>query len=259
MSTTYMLLDLPTPGADEGTWDDELNAALTDVDAHDHTSAKGKPVPTAGLDINADLDFNSNALDAVSTVRLDDQADVLETSDDIRNVYVVDGDLYYNNGSGIPIQMTDGNNIATPPPTVPDAYQQFTFALDGPYYVANDSTFPAIDQGARFIAPFDLVITDVYIQSKTQGSSGTTEIDLKKSTSASGTWTSIFATTPKVTSTASGAAWVSTSTTATGYTAPQLTVLAAGMTEGQALRLDIVSAMSGTPSDVYVTIVFTTN
>lgn len=48
---------LPTPDGDTGIWDDELNAALRNYEAHDHTAGKGLQVPTAGIKINADLSF----------------------------------------------------------------------------------------------------------------------------------------------------------------------------------------------------------
>lgn len=45
MATPDMGLDLPVPGVTTGpTWANKLNAALTTVDSHDHSSGKGAPV-----------------------------------------------------------------------------------------------------------------------------------------------------------------------------------------------------------------------
>ena len=56
-TTTEMLLSLPTLGGDPGTYDDQLNASLARIDLHNHTTGLGVQVPTAGLDIDANLTF----------------------------------------------------------------------------------------------------------------------------------------------------------------------------------------------------------
>lgn len=120
MATSYMNLNLPTPGGDSNTWDDKINAALTTVDAHDHSPDKGTQVPTSGLNINADLDIKENHLDRVASVRTSTQAAVLAGSDDVNSFYSVNGNAYFNNGSGIPVQITSGNSVTTPSsPLVP--------------------------------------------------------------------------------------------------------------------------------------------
>ncbi len=121
MSTTYMNLDLPSPTVTDGPeWATDLNTALTTIDAHDHSSDKGTQIPTSGISINADLSFENFAQNDVETVRFEDQAAALATSDDIRNLYVITGNLWYNNGSGIPVQLTSGTSISTPSsPLVP--------------------------------------------------------------------------------------------------------------------------------------------
>ena len=60
-TTPNMNLVLPDVGVEVGPlWATEQDNAFAAVDAHDHTSTKGKKVPTAGLNINDDLTFNSN-------------------------------------------------------------------------------------------------------------------------------------------------------------------------------------------------------
>lgn len=58
MSTPNMNLTLPFIGGDFNNWGSELNGDLSAIDLHDHTTGKGVKVPTAGLNINADLSFN---------------------------------------------------------------------------------------------------------------------------------------------------------------------------------------------------------
>lgn len=115
MSTTpLMVLDLPVVGP-SGTagpdWATKLNAALTLVDSHDHTTNKGTRVPSAGLNINADLSFAGFNATSLKSSRYSSQSAALASSSDKSCVYVVSGDLYYNNSSGTAIQITAGSGI----------------------------------------------------------------------------------------------------------------------------------------------------
>jgi microcystin-dependent protein len=109
----YNNLTLPDPTVTTGpTWSTELNAALTTLDAHDHTPGKGTLVPTAGLNINADLNFNSHAATAVTKAAFTSQASAFSAATTLA-VYVVNGDLWYNNNSGTPVQLTAGSSITS--------------------------------------------------------------------------------------------------------------------------------------------------
>ena len=62
-STTFMNLSLPTVSVTLGpTWATQVNTAFETIDSHDHSSGKGTKVPSAGLNINANVDFNENAI-----------------------------------------------------------------------------------------------------------------------------------------------------------------------------------------------------
>jgi hypothetical protein len=111
MSTYYMVLDLPVVSATLGpVWASNLNDALTVVDAHDHTSGKGKQVPTAGILINADLVFNNYAASDLELTGYRSVGAALGAGV-TSSVYVVNGDLYYNNGSGQNIKITNGSTL----------------------------------------------------------------------------------------------------------------------------------------------------
>src|ERR1044072_6827003 len=58
-TTPNMGIDKPTLGGDAGAWDDKINAALDQIDAHDNSSGKATTVKTNGISINADLTFSS--------------------------------------------------------------------------------------------------------------------------------------------------------------------------------------------------------
>lgn len=107
MTTPNMNLTLPvvsqTPGP---TWASEINADLSLIDSHNHTSGNGALVPVAGLDINADLSLDTHALTDVTKVVLLNGASATNNS-----VYAVAGNLWWTNGGGTPVQITSGNAV----------------------------------------------------------------------------------------------------------------------------------------------------
>jgi hypothetical protein len=110
--TPNMTLDLPSVSVTVGPdWATLLNAALTLVDAHDHTTGKGVKITPAGLNINADVDFNESYIGDCGGLRLKSHSAVLVTPSDIRELYSVSGDLYYNNSSGTAVQITSGGSV----------------------------------------------------------------------------------------------------------------------------------------------------
>lgn len=101
---------LVTVGPD---WAQLLNTIVDVVDAHDHSSGKGLRVTTAGLNIDADLEFNGNDATELRSTRLESQGAALVDPADLRCVYAVGGDLYYNNGSGAAVQITNGTAVVS--------------------------------------------------------------------------------------------------------------------------------------------------
>lgn len=117
--TPYMNLDLPTTLVTLGPdYADQNNDAFTTVDAHDHTSGKGKQVPSAGLDINANLNFQSKKPYNLYSTQYIAQGSTLTGAGNALSVFTYSGDLYYTNGSGSAIQLTDGGSIVSSPSTV---------------------------------------------------------------------------------------------------------------------------------------------
>lgn len=141
MSTTpNMLLLLPIPTITPGpTYASEEVTAFTVIDAHDHTTGKGVPVPTLGLNINNDLTFNGyNAIDLRST-RYAIQTAVLSAPTDLACIYSVNGNLYWNNQLGQPVQITSGAAIdATTIGGIGGDYATSTALL---FYTSADRTF----------------------------------------------------------------------------------------------------------------------
>lgn len=106
--------------------------------------------------------------------------------------------------------------------------------------------------------PTNAQIVAITLQHNTSGSGGTSELDIQWSTQNSGTWASIFSTTPKATSAApsdsqwdlvyndSTATFASVSTTPTGCTVPVFSKTT--FNAGDRLRCRAVTNQTGTPN-----------
>ena len=92
--------------------------------------------------------------------------------------------------------------------------------------------------------PFNAEIIKVISYNMVAGTSGTTELDIKRATSSGGSFTSIFAITPKFSSAAASNVWTDEGTvipTQPGVTKPVLTSV--NLNANDALRFDIITAM----------------
>lgn len=111
-----MNLDLPVPTVTQGPeWAEQINEAFETVDDHDHTAGKGKPIPASGLNINDDVPLNQNNLTSARSYNMANLALPISDPADVRSLYAVGGELYYNDGAGNQIQLTSGGalNAAT--------------------------------------------------------------------------------------------------------------------------------------------------
>jgi hypothetical protein len=111
MATPLMNLDLPVVGPSGTigpTYATMLNTALNLVDSHDHTTGKGPKVTPAGINVNANFNFNSFGQYNVNYLKLVDQS---ATVSDFVSVFAKDGDLYWKNDGGVDVQITLGNTI----------------------------------------------------------------------------------------------------------------------------------------------------
>ena len=116
MATTFMNLNLPTVSVTLGPeWATSLNTAIETVDSHDHTSGKGTQIPTAGLNINANLDFNQFAIQNVNFHNMINRTTSSPSGSEFASsISVFSGNLYFTNSSGVAIQVTDGGGLVTP-------------------------------------------------------------------------------------------------------------------------------------------------
>jgi hypothetical protein len=107
-----MGLTLPTVGVTLGPeWATEVNAAFTQIDAHNHTTGQGVPIPTNGISINADFPFNSFNATLLRSTNYVNQVSPLSGVNDIGCIYVSGGNLWYNNQVGQQVQITQGAGL----------------------------------------------------------------------------------------------------------------------------------------------------
>jgi microcystin-dependent protein len=138
--TPYMGLLLPDPTVTPGpTYATEEVTAFTTIDSHNHTEGNGAPIPTLALDIDNDLPFNGYNATEFRAVRFNSQSATLSLPTDITELYVVNGNLFYNNQLGQPVQITNGAAIdATSIGGIGGDYATSTASV---FYTAADETF----------------------------------------------------------------------------------------------------------------------
>lgn len=164
-----MNLTLPVPGTTSGPeYAQQNNAAFEAIDAHDHTSSKGVQVPTAGLNINANLPFNGYSPTGLESAVF---GDVVGTPVN-RSVYVSSGELFYKDSSGNAVQITTGGQIAGTPgsisnlatyesPPLTDRFPSATFSdLARDFTFFYDTGLPAaMNMGDLRLYPYDGAFT----------------------------------------------------------------------------------------------------
>lgn len=108
--TTYMLLVQPTEGGDDDVWDTLYTALFLLVDAHDHTTGKGKPLGSASLVIDAAL--NLRDFDAINVGGIEfTPLGALPSSGYVNRFFGYAGDAWWRNSAGTNVQITSGGTL----------------------------------------------------------------------------------------------------------------------------------------------------
>jgi hypothetical protein len=111
-----MGLITPTGHGSEDVWDTILESLFTLVDEHDHSSGKGVKVPSSGLNINADVAWNSGGTYyAITGIKaLDFQPSLDSAMSAFACALYVDSDdneLYWRTAGGVNVRVTDTNSL----------------------------------------------------------------------------------------------------------------------------------------------------
>lgn len=100
-----MNLTIPGVGTENSPqWATDINASLSAIDSHNHSSGEGVQITPNGLNINADLAFQDNNATTLRSARFTPQLSVLTGALDVGCLYVVNNELYYND-------VTGGHNV----------------------------------------------------------------------------------------------------------------------------------------------------
>jgi hypothetical protein len=131
LTTPLMGMTLPVPGARLGPqWAVDLNTTgLGVVDGHDHTPGKGPKIPPAGLDITDQLDFQDHDGISLRSVRFTPQSAPLAGVGDVGCLYESTNDLYFNDGLGHAVRITNGGALDVSGLT-PNVWGETSVALD---------------------------------------------------------------------------------------------------------------------------------
>jgi len=181
-TTTNLSLVLPTPSVRLGpVWAQDIVDAFNVIDNHDHTSGKGVKIPSAGLNINADLDFQDNRAVAIQAVQFEAVGSALSGASNALSLSVFSGDLYYTNSSGTSVQLTSGGSISASP----GAAQTFeTTDISGNVTISPSDTFVYLNVDTSVARTITLPLSNsvtagrIYIIKDVIGSANTNNITI---------------------------------------------------------------------------------
>lgn len=132
--TPNMSLIVPTTGSEPGpTYANDINSSLILLDQHDHSPGKGIQITPAGLNINTNLNLQTNYLTNVGALVLTNQPSGNST---LQALYAAPGgetstatnDLWYTDSNGTPIQITQNGIVKSTASSIPgESYAGGTF------------------------------------------------------------------------------------------------------------------------------------
>lgn len=129
-----MNLIIPTVGSQPGPdYASNVNDSLTLIDTHDHTPGKGVALSAESFDINSALTLNDNFLTDTAGVNFTVQSTPPSTTG---TIYELGVDLYYKDGLGNVIQITQNGALAGTPGSIADLTPPASAA-----YVSGSSKF----------------------------------------------------------------------------------------------------------------------
>jgi len=147
-----MNMPVPNVGIDPSPqWASDINACLSVIDGHNHSLGTGVQISPSGLNINADLPFLSNNATLLRSVRFAAQSGAISGPADLGCLYEAGVDLYYNDGSGNQIRITQAGSVTgssgtitgLPSGTASAAYAAGTFTFQ-----SATNTAATIDAGS---------------------------------------------------------------------------------------------------------------
>lgn len=119
VTSPNMNLPVPVVGVDPGPqYGLDINACLAIIDQHNHAPGAGVPITPSGLSITSDLTMMGNNLTTIRSLRFTPQGSPLSLPADIGCLYESGIDLYYNDGAGTVIRITQNSGVAGTPGSI---------------------------------------------------------------------------------------------------------------------------------------------
>lgn len=134
-----MSLPVPIPSTTIGPdWASDINACLGILDSHNHTPGFGVQIPTAGLNINADLSFNGfGARNLLAVSFLSQPTPFAGVAPNLSTIYSVNGELYWNDGIGNQVKITQSGSVTGATGTITG----LPSGTAGAAYISGNQTF----------------------------------------------------------------------------------------------------------------------
>lgn len=154
-----MNLPVPVVGQEPGPqYAQDVNASLNIVDGHNHTPGYGVPIPAAAINYNADISAMDNRLTLAKSISFTEQGSPLAgVLPDIAALYVSGVDLYYNDGSGNQIRVTQGGSVTGTPGSITGliAPASASYSVAGSEFIwqSDVNTAAGMDNGPITIHP----------------------------------------------------------------------------------------------------------
>lgn len=147
-----MNLTIPVVSQEPGPqYASDINSCLTTIDSHDHSSGKGLQITPAGMNITSDLSFGGNNAIALRSTRFTSQSSPIAGASDLGCLYESGVDLYYNDGSGNQIRLTQSGGIAGTPGSISGLVPPASVTYSAPTFVFQSGVSIAANLDARNI------------------------------------------------------------------------------------------------------------
>lgn len=151
-----MNLIIPAVGSEPGPdWAQDLNADLSILDNHNHSSGQGVAITPGGLNISSDLSFQGNNATVLRSTNFQAQSSSLSLPTDVGCLYVSGVDLYYNDENGNQIRITQSGSVAGSSGTItglPSGTASASYVSGSQTFVFQSSTnTPANIDGCSFV------------------------------------------------------------------------------------------------------------
>lgn len=168
-----MNLPIPSVSVTGGPqWATSINSCLTIIDQHDHTPGNGVLITPDGMDVSSDLTFQSNNATLLRSVRFAPQLSPIALPADLGCLYESGVDLYFNDGNGNQIQITQSGGVAGSPGSIGSltspASASYNAGSTKFVWLSDSGKFASMESGALIVHETNAAATNsVTLQSPT--------------------------------------------------------------------------------------------